>query len=203
MEYTKVYFHPPVGPVMTPKRHSIATDLFCPTHAYLLQKAALHVMHVWATRRSWECGDEAALTSSHVHLCGWLRTLPTDCSTVGLPHTYAEVGKLFCWLAEKLTISLPSNRFPPHQYGTTNFTSGLSLRWMTPNQSVSLHNNSLHNIVSLSTNLRVHIHNSLIPLDCRIKVKSAYVNFMCFMRATCPVHPIILDLPTLIQFCYE
>ena len=54
-----------------------------------------------------------AVRLSHVHLCGWLRALPADCSTVvGLRRTYVEVCLLFCRLAEKLTISLPSIKFP-------------------------------------------------------------------------------------------
>ena len=190
---------------MVPKPHSVCTYFFlrdvkkqvsnrC---VYFAEGSTLHfgasLRHIQDSRIWWRI---SSVRQTSLHTC----TRPADRSTaVGLCHMYMEVCMLFYWLAEELIVPLPSNKYP-HQYGTQNFITGLSQYWTTINKSVPLHSISLCHILSSATNLCVYFQNSLILLNFLIKVQPAYVYLICFMRTTCPVHPTILDFPTLIKY---
>ena len=99
-------------------------------------------------------------------------------------------------LLEKLTGLQLVKKFPTF-YGTrrftTAFTSGrqLSLSWVSSIQSMAPHPTSWRSILLLSSHLRLDLPSGLFPSS--FLTKTLYTPLLSPMRATCPVHLILLD----------
>ena len=117
------------------------------------------------------------------------------CTSVGSKVTYL----LTPWcrvLLEKLTGLRLVKKFPAF-YGTWRFITALtsvrhlSLSWASPIQSIYQHPTSWRSIIILSTHLRLGLPSGLFPSG--FPTKTLYTPFSSLIRATCPVHLILLD----------
>ena len=106
----------------------------------------------------------------------------------------------WCWvLLEKLTGLHLVKKFPAF-HGTRRFIIAItsvrqmSLSWASPIQSIYPHPTSWRSVLILSTHLRLGLPSSLLPSG--FPTKTLYTPLSSSIRATCPVHPILLDFIT-------
>ena len=116
--------------------------------------------------------------------------------------TYLLTYLLTPWcrvLLEKLTCLQLVKKFPAF-YGTWRFITALtgvrhlSLSWASPIQSTYPHPTSWISILILSTHLRLGLSSGLFPSG--FPTKTLYAPLSSPIRATCPVHLILLDFVT-------
>ena len=130
----------------------------------------------------------------YLHNC-----LLTYLLTYLLTHVLTQWNKV---LLEKLTGSQLVKKFPAF-YGTrssiTVFTSArhLSLSWTSSIQSTPPHPTSWRSILILASHLHLGLSSGLFLSEFPIKRMHAT---LLSLRATCPAHPIILNMITRIQF---
>ena len=102
-------------------------------------------------------------------------------------------------LLEQLTGLQPVKKFPAF-HGTPRFITALtsvrhlSLSWASPNQSTYPHPTSWRSILILSTHLRLGLPSGLFRSG--FPTKNLYTPLSSPIRATCPVHLILLDFIT-------
>ena len=102
-------------------------------------------------------------------------------------------------LLKKLTVSQLVKKFPTF-YGTrkfiTTFTSARHpyLSCASSIQSIPPHPTSRRSILILSSHLHLGLPSGLFPLG--FPTKTLYTCLFSSIRATCPAHPILLDLIT-------
>ena len=102
------------------------------------------------------------------------------------------------FLLEKLT-GLQQVKFPAF-HGTRRFITTLtsfrhlSLSWVSPIQSIYPHPTSWRSILILSTHLHLGLPSGLLPSG--FPTKTLYTPLSSPIRATCPVHLILLDFIT-------
>ena len=102
-------------------------------------------------------------------------------------------------LLEKLT-GLQLVKKLPTFHGTRRFITALtsvrhlSLSWARPIQSIYPHPTSWRSILILSTHLRLVLPSGLFPSS--FPTKTLYTPLSSPIRATCPVHLILLDFIT-------
>jgi len=102
-------------------------------------------------------------------------------------------------LLEKLTGLQLAKKFPVF-HGTPRFITALtcvrhlSLSWASPTQSIYPHPTSWRSALILSTHLRLGLPSGLYPSG--FPTKTLYTPLSSPIRATCPVHLILLDFIT-------
>ena len=102
-------------------------------------------------------------------------------------------------LLEKLTGLQLVKKFPAF-HGTRRFITALtsvrhlSLSWASPIQSIYPHPTSWRSILILSTHLCLGLSSGLLPSG--FPTKTLYTPLSSPIRATCPVHLILLDFIT-------
>ena len=117
-------------------------------------------------------------------------------------NTYLLTYLLTPWsrvLLEKPNGLLLLNKFPSI-YGILRFITALkgarhlSLSWGTSTQSIPSHPTSWRSILILSSHLSLGLPSGLFPSD--LPAKTLYTPLLSLIRATCPVHLILLDFIT-------